>query len=344
MDWIKEHLKVILLVMGSLGICAFLVFVADVDQDQIAEGITKTRSKHKTSSRKRNRKTVQVAKVEPEAQEEPEDLNPADLEVDEIEDPSTKMKEQAKAEEDEAPVPEETPVEVAEEVPEEVAEEVPEEVPEVAVNEVSENSYQEEESYQSDEPAPEPVTPEGFDFLSPSVINKYYDETSPYITLSWSPKGHYSMILSRSPSLHPVHKRRQLTNRSSYRWKNLIPGTWYGQIQDDDGNPIKNFTINIKKPQSLALSILKPNALTTFKIKNGKKMVEWGADKGAAYYSLQISKEGSFKNLAYRYTTSKPRVVLKDLVPGKYYLRLAGFNKRSGRMEYSLPQQIHVKE
>ena len=123
-----------------------------------------------------------------------------------------------------------------------------------------------------------------------------------------------------------------------------MPGTWYGKLISRGTKMVKHFTIKVHNPKKLGLSISKPKGVKSIILNKNKRMISWRSTSDVAYYQLQISVKKDFKNVFHQVSTNRKRTSIANVPPGKYFVRLSGFNKRSGKWEYSSSENLRIKE
>ncbi len=117
-----------------------------------------------------------------------------------------------------------------------------------------------------------------------------------------------------------------------FRIPNPPPGNVYWREQ---GAPSFN-KIVVTPAAPLNISFAAPAKLTA------KADLSWSAQGPAAFYRVELAADGKFDNVTTVFATSKTSMKLGDVAPGKYYIRLAGFNTASGRWEYSKASSVDV--
>ena len=176
---------------------------------------------------------------------------------------------------------------------------------------------------------------------SQKIIKRAYDETRPNTTITLDKKGAYKIFLSRNTDFKPVYLKTQIKDSQQIKFKNLLPGTWYLKVVGQPAQMAQQFEIQIAPAQPLDLKLTdKQFDLVS---KNPEKVIDWQTDKYAAYYELQMAYDKAFATVSHRLATQKNKVNIAQIPQGSYYIRLGGFNLRSGKWEYTKPIQATLK-
>ncbi len=193
-------------------------------------------------------------------------------------------------------------------------------------------------------PAPKPSVGENaITLLVPQTIKRRYDEMNPLTTLKWKPAGNYYLLMSKNKNLNPVYKKFRVKGRSSIKIKNLTPGKWYWRLVEKNGDITPIYAIHVRGSKPLNLAVKNPSHPKPLEITDQSDPLYWDSDNAVAYYSLEVANDKNFQNFIKKFRTAKNHVKVTDLPTGSYFARLSGFNKRSGKWEYSKTIRISIK-
>lgn len=119
----------------------------------------------------------------------------------------------------------------------------------------------------------------------------------------------------------------------SFRIPNPPPGKVYWRTQGaSDFN-----TIEVLSPVSLGLSFSAPSSLSA----NGQ--MSWSANGPVAFYRIELATDSSFANVSHVFSTSETQMTMKDVSTGKYHVRLGGFNRASGKWEWTSGSPLDIR-
>ena len=164
-----------------------------------------------------------------------------------------------------------------------------------------------------------------------------YDETAEYALFEWEGSSSATVVFSRNANMNPVEKRVYVSG-NSYRLAHPWPGTWYWQVQGDDGDvsEVSRFIVDAPVRRQVAMAPL-PSPLSG----NGG-VVSWTGDTKVARYTVELSQSG-WANPAMRYQTSGTSLPLTGVTPGQYQVRVGAFSEVSGRWEYTPPVSVSIE-
>lgn len=164
-----------------------------------------------------------------------------------------------------------------------------------------------------------------------------YDETSEYALFEWEGASDVTVLFSRNKNMMPLEKQVRVSG-SSYRLAHPWPGTWYWQVQGDDGSisEVSRFVVDAPLRRNVALSgFASP-------LSGNGGVVSWVGDTKVARYTVELSQSG-WSNPAWRYQTSGTSITLNGLTSGQYQLRLGAFSEVAGRWEYTQPVDVVIE-
>lgn len=118
-----------------------------------------------------------------------------------------------------------------------------------------------------------------------------------------------------------------------FRIPNPPPGAIYWRIQGTQGSN----QITVNPPAGLGINFAAPASIS-----EGTQL-SWSSSGPVAYYRVEFSTDQSFSSLAHVISTSQSAVGVTGVAAGSYFVRLGGFNRASGKWEYSAGSSVTVQ-
>lgn len=138
--------------------------------------------------------------------------------------------------------------------------------------------------------------------------------------------------VSRNPNFSPVFLTTTVKS-STFRIPNPPPGKIYWR----EAGSTASHEITITPADPLGISVSVPTTISS----GGQ--VSWSAGGDAAYFRLEFSTDPKFVDLTAVFATRNQSVTVGSVTPGSYHVRVAGFNRKSGRWEHSSSRQVTVQ-
>jgi hypothetical protein len=139
--------------------------------------------------------------------------------------------------------------------------------------------------------------------------------------------------VSRAESFSPLYVTGKANADGKFQIPNPPPGEIFWRVSGSNAAT----KITIKPPPSLTFDFSAPAEVAA------GGTLGWSATGPAAFFRLEVSTDQSFANLAAVVSTKENQAALNNIAAGRYYVRLGGFNKASGKWEYSNASQTNVK-
>lgn len=94
--------------------------------------------------------------------------------------------------------------------------------------------------------------------------------------------------------------------------------------------------ITITPPASLGLSFNAPGTLAS----GGQ--LKWSASGPVAFFRVEFGTDANFTSVSHAISTSQTSAAAKDVGAGTYFVRVGGFNRASGKWEWSSASSVNV--
>lgn len=167
-----------------------------------------------------------------------------------------------------------------------------------------------------------------------------YDETQGPATFSWSGAAD-RIVFSRSASMAPIVRSRNVAGRQSYRFLHPHPGNWYWRLENaEGGTPVQSFAIMPPVRRNFPITQPQPGG----QIAGNGGVVAWQSDAKIASYKVQLVPQGSsWSSPAHQFGTSGTSIALQGVAPGAYDLRVGAFSEVAGRWEWQVINGVTVQ-
>ena len=126
---------------------------------------------------------------------------------------------------------------------------------------------------------------------------------------------------------------RGVAKGGSFRIPNPPPGKVFWREQGS----AQARAITVKHPPTLGLHLDAPGSLSA----GGS--LSWSSSAAPAYFRVDFAPDAGFQEVSASFSTTQNTLSPKSLQPGKWFVRLGGYNKASGKWEWTSPSSITVQ-
>ena len=167
-----------------------------------------------------------------------------------------------------------------------------------------------------------------------------YDETRGPATFNWEGNAD-RIVFSRSSSMTPIVRSRNVSGKQSYRYLHPHSGKWFWRLENAEGSTsVQSFTI--AAPVRRNFPITSPQEGGQIAGEGG--VISWQGDTKVARYSVQlISQGGSWATPLHQFGTSGNSVALSGVTGGTYDIRVGAFSEIAGRWEWQVIRGVVVQ-
>jgi hypothetical protein len=114
---------------------------------------------------------------------------------------------------------------------------------------------------------------------------------------------------------------------------NPPPGKIYWRVSGTTS--VAEITVN--PPPALSLDFTAPPEIAA------DGTLSWSASGPVSYFKLEFAPDAAFSTISSTVSTKENQAAIKNVAPGKHFVRLGGFNLAAGKWEYSPASQTSVK-